>query len=209
MALELQLTVGNYNRVDGELSLTDTTGNYSALTNLTGYGSPNDERNTLALFISARIVGSTSDSAQWTLDPLTDSSFVYTFSGDGVYEVYLVALPFEASPDVTLLAEDYTYWDTDAQKIYIIQNGIAVETTNIMDNALFLSDIQYYLVTSYAEARAIEIFCSSFEGMCKDIRMEYCDMNRVLDAIKCQYEEGYYDRANEMFGILNKIKVKA
>lgn len=206
MALELRLTTGVYDRVDALLSLSDTTGNYHAISNPTGYGTPNNERNEFALFVTAKRVGGF-DKAQISVAPLTDSTFGYVFDSDGVYELYLVALPFETSPDVSLLAEDYIYYETVSDNIYIVQNGVAVETRNIIDGALFISDIQYYLVTSHAETRAIEMFCSTFEEGCGELRNEYNDLNRVIDAIKCLYEEGYYTRANGLFALANKITI--
>lgn len=206
MALELGLTIGAYDRVTATLSLSDTTGVYNVTTNPTGYGTPNNERNEFALFAVTKIVGAF-DNAQISVAPLTDSAFDYVFASDGVYEVYLVALPFETSPDVSLLAEDYIYYETASDNIYIVQNGVAVETRNVFDGAVFISDIQYYLVISYSETKAIDMFCSAFETGCNPIREEYNDLNRVIDAIKCLYEEGYYVRANQLFTLANKINI--
>jgi hypothetical protein len=112
MALQLNFTLGTYDRVNNLLPITDSTGNYDAGTNPGGYGAPNPDRSSFALVATTRVVSTTTDRAIINTDPVTDSTWSYDFGSDGVYEVYLVGLPIETSPDVSLLAEDYVYWET-------------------------------------------------------------------------------------------------
>lgn len=53
MALELELSKGALNDTDGTLIISDSTGNYDASDNTTGYGAPNPDREDLALFLRA------------------------------------------------------------------------------------------------------------------------------------------------------------
>lgn len=207
MALVLQLGQGTLDRATKVLPLTDDTGVYNNPANLGGFGAPNIERNTVALVTTAKIVGA-SDVLRVESDPLTDATWNYTFTSDGVYELYLVALPLEANPDVSLLAEDYVFYDTIDLKFYRVTSGALVETTSVLDGALYSSAIQYILVSLFSETRAIDMLCNSFtEGACVGLREEYCDLNRAIDSIKCYYEQGYYDKANDLFSLASKIKI--
>ena len=207
MALELQLLQGVFDRTTRVLPLTDDTGVYNNPANLGGFGAPNIERNTVALVTTAKIVDGT-DVLRVESDPLTDASWDYTFSSDGVYELYVVALPLEANPDVTLLAEDYVFYDTIDLVFYRVTSGVLVETTSVLDGAVYSSEVQYFLVSLFSETRAIEMLCSSFsEGACVGLREEYCDLNRAIDSIKCYFEQAYYDKANDLFSLASKITI--
>jgi hypothetical protein len=208
MALELKLTTGTYDRVTSILPITDTTGVYAAGTNEGGYGAPNADRNTFSLVLSVRRLSTQSEDAYWETDAVTDAAWNYEFATDGVYELYLVGIPTETSPDVSLLAEDYIYWDTTTSKVYVVSGGTAVETNNVIDGATYISTIQYYLVSSYLETKAINMFCSSFNGgACLGVRDEYNDLNRVIDAIKCNFDETFYSKADELFSLGSKISI--
>ena len=210
MALELKLTIGAFDKDTNTLALTDTTGVYHVTNNPTGYGAPNEERANLALVISTRVSTKLGENVQFD-DPLTDSAFNYVFTSDNSYDVYLCGLPIEASPDVSLLAEGYVYYDSDANLIYKVElvNAVktAVETTEVIDNSSYVTEIQYFLVTSQLEGTQISYFCDAFsDRKCNPLREEYGQIDRILESIRCYFEEGYYAEVLNLSDLGRKIK---
>lgn len=206
MALQLKISIASFDRVTKTATINDTTGNFNAITNPGGYGAPNPDRSSFALVITARRVIAQNETAHVESDAVTDATWNYVFTSDGSYEIFLVALPIETNPDVSLLAEDYIYWETVSAKIFIVKDGVAVETKSVIDGALHISVVTNFLVTAFSEGNAIEIFCSSFlTGACLPVREEYNDLNRTLDAIQCYFEEAYFEKADELFTLANKI----
>ena len=206
MALQLKISIASFNRVTKTATINDTTGTFNAISNPGGYGAPNPDRSSFALVITARRVIGQNETAHVESDAVTDATWNYVFTFGGSYEIFLVALPIETNPDVSSLAEGYIYWETVTQKIFLVKNGIAVETNSVIDGALHISVVTNHLVTAFSEERAIEIFCLTFlRGACLPLREEYNDLNRTLDAIQCYFQEAYFEKADELFTLANKI----
>lgn len=105
MALELQISKGALNDTAGTLVIEDSTGNYNASTNPTGYGTPNPDRADLALFLRAynnryngesdvtgELLTATADDSdptavtEWTLTLADDGWIKATIYGVKIYD---------------------------------------------------------------------------------------------------------------------------
>jgi hypothetical protein len=210
MALELKISESSYDNENHIATFNDDTGVYNAVTNLGGYGTPNPERNTLALVVSAIRVYNSDEYISYS-DPITDATFNFTFSADGVYKVTLCALPFEAGAyDVSLMAEGYVFYsvlDNAVYKVFVRSNGEKYinETTDVYANSTYTSDILYYKVQSRTEIRRIEMFCSEIDSCAETTTSVYSDLLQSLDNASCLFNEAYYSESDDIFVYLLKI----
>lgn len=213
MSLLLKIEEQSFDRINHVLTANDITGLFNVTTNPGGYGVPNPDRSSLAFVLSSTRVNG-NEEVQWS-DPLTDTAFDFTYISDGVYDVRLVAVEFEAGafdPNIMTLGRVfYSVVDDRLYKVVQDGSGQTVENTNdAVANSLHVSLVFNFLVSSFSETKAIDIFCEAFNGgSCVGLREEYNDLNRVLDAIGCYFEEGYFERADNLFALAEKIKLIA
>ena len=92
MALELAISKGALNDTDGTLIISNSTGDYNADTNTTGFGTPNPERADIALFLRAYnnryegesdITGTLMTASPDDSDPLATTLWTLTLIKDG------------------------------------------------------------------------------------------------------------------------------
>lgn len=97
MALELKLKRGAVLADLSEFILMDNTGVYDAVDNPTGFGVPNPERNTIALFLYGYKYRANSDDEALVLnnsaDPLLVSQWDVPISEDGYYYFRMLGIP--------------------------------------------------------------------------------------------------------------------
>lgn len=91
MSLQLAVQYTSITSDCGTVVITDTTGNYNASTNPTGYGAPNDARSILYLQLLVNLRKSTGREVITvpSYNQNTASSWTITITEDGWYEVYL------------------------------------------------------------------------------------------------------------------------
>jgi hypothetical protein len=210
MALLLKISESSYDKSTHTATFSDDTGNYNVTTNPGGYGTPNPERNTLALVVSAVRINNQLEIVKWD-DPINDTSFDYLFDSDGVYDIYLCALPFEAGAfDPNVLATDYVFYsvlDDEVYKVKENENGSKyVEDTNdVVGNSLHISSALKYKVQSRNEERLNCMWCDWIDSCSENLPEEYVDLEKGLRAVECYFEEGYYLQSDNTILYLNKI----
>lgn len=211
MALELKIVVSGYDNPSHTLTIDDTTGAYSSPTNIGGYGSPNPERNTLALVVSSTRVNTNQELVKWS-DPLTDTSFDFDYLGDGVSDIYLCALPFEAGAfDPTLMTLGYVFYSVVDDKVYKVVfdtdgvTQIVEETNDVVGNSLYTSEVLKYLVKSYAEEKRITLWCEYIQACSKKLPEEYVDLLKTIEASECYFEDAYYTEADNAIAFTVQI----
>src|SRR5690242_17243031 len=91
MALEISVAKASISKDCTTLTITDTTGSYDAVTNLTGYGVPNEVRSNLYNKLFLTLKKSTGDEpiSIDAYDENTKSSWEIIINEDGWYEAYL------------------------------------------------------------------------------------------------------------------------
>lgn len=209
MALLLKISESSYDRSTHTATFSDDTGVYNVTTNPGGYGSPNPDRNTLALVVSAVRVYNQAEIVKWD-DPINDSTFDYLFEADGVYDVYLCAIPFEAGAyDPTLMAIDYVFYSVLDDAVYKVvdRNGTNVveETNDVVANSSHVSAVLKYKVQSRTEQRRIDMFCEDICSCEETTTTVYADLVKALEAAECYFEETFYLQSDNTFVYLTKI----
>jgi hypothetical protein len=210
MALELKISESSYDRVTNTVTLNDDTGIYNVTTNPGGFGTPNPERNTLALVVSAVRIYNQVEVVKWN-DPINDTSFDYDFISDGVYDIYLCALPFEAGAfDPNLLATDYVFYSVLDNAVYkVVENTDGTkevnETNDVVSNSSHISSALKYMVKSYNEKKRIALFCEDINSCTEDLSVEYKDLSKSLEAAECYFHETFYLQSDNTFVYMTKI----
>lgn len=210
MALELKISESSFDRSTDTATFNDDTGIYNVTTNPGGYETPNPSRNTLALVVSAVRIYNQAEIVKWD-DPINDSTFDYFFEADGVYDIYLCALPFEAGAfDPNVLATDYVFYsvlDDEVYKVVERDDGskYVEETNDVVANASHVSAPLKYKVQSYAEKKRISIFCEDISSCSEKLSEEYKDVLKFIEAAECYFEEGFYLQSDNTLLYLCKI----
>lgn len=210
MALLLKISESSYDRSTHTATFSDDTGNYNASTNPGGYGTPNPERNTLALVVSAVRINNQLEVVKWD-DPINDSSFDYLFEADGVYDIYLCSIPFiTGSFDPNALATDYVFYSVQDDLVYKVkesENGskYVEETNDVVANSLHISEPLKYKSQSRNEQRLNCMWCDWVKSCEVNLPEEYIDLEKGLRAVECYFEEAYYLQADNGLLYMNKI----
>jgi hypothetical protein len=210
MALELKISESSFDRSTDTATFNDDTGVYNATTNPGGYDSPNPSRNTLALVVSAVRIYNQAEIVKWD-DPINDSSFDYEFTSDGVHDIYLCALPFEAGAfDPNALATDYVFYsvlDNEVYKVIEREDGskYVEETNDVVANASHVSSALKYKVQSFAEKKKISLHCGDVNSCSKESYEVYKDVLKSIEAAECYFEEGFYLQSDNTLLYLCKI----
>ena len=209
MALELKISEDSYIKDTHIATFNDDTGVYNVATNIGGYGAPNPDRAGLALVVSTVRVSGQMEVVKWS-DPISDTSFDYDFFSDGVHDVYLCSIPFEAGAyDVTLMSEGFVFYSVLDDKIYKVvdKEGIkSVEETNdVVSNSLDVSLALKYKVQSHAETKRINIFCEDVKSCDEKLTETYKDVLKSIDAAECYFEEGFYLQSDKTLSYLCNI----
>jgi hypothetical protein len=142
--LQLKLnTIKKINEDGGKIILVDSTGNvgdtsyvedvnnegsYVLVTNSTGYGTPNADRETMAFFITGTLDTTTGNlPATFDVASHTASTFYAVNSVDSVYSFYLIAVPIVT--DAFTLAPGKSGFVVLDNKIYTMGNAGVFEST--------------------------------------------------------------------------------
>jgi hypothetical protein len=114
---------GNYGDISYQKNDDDT---YTQVSNTTGYGDPNETRESLALFLVGYKLGKEKDTYVEvdSYSPLTVSQFKAQSNLDGVYKFYLISVPHILSPQVESYVEGDVVYDTLTSSIFKVSQGV-------------------------------------------------------------------------------------
>lgn len=140
MALELELTKDSISSNCLTLTVSDTTGDYNATTNPTGYGAPNETRANLYLkfFVTLRKSTGRESITVSGYNENTVTSWAVTIAEDGWYELYLFAC--KAWSSGTTYQLNYIAYDASTDAYYK-----SIQGTNL-NHAV--SDAAWWTVTA-------------------------------------------------------------
>lgn len=218
MALSLKISVQSYDRGNHIITMSDDTGVYNVTTNPTGYGAPNEERANLPLILSVKQKDST-ERIQWG-NPITDTSLTFDFLNDGVYNIYLCAIEFEAGAyDPTLMSLGRVFYSVLDDKVYKVVQGsstyIVEETCDVYDNSLYRTTIieeqdnvlygSNYLVTSYAEQKKREFWAEEMGSCFTCLSREYIDLVKCIELAECYFSNILFKKSNQVIVFAKKI----
>lgn len=130
---------------DDTYELDEITNTYTLTTNDTGYGDPNAERESMALFLAVKYnaVAGSSSVVVAEADPIEVEQFEVTLGSDGWYTAQLIKLDPVASPVIDDYDEGDVVYDTDESIIVQKTDDEWVEIT-----AASLYDSDYVTATT-------------------------------------------------------------
>jgi hypothetical protein len=223
MALVLKLSRNSVSAASSSMIITDATGNYDATTNPSGYGSPNANRNTLALFLrvyNKRYDGDSSLSNTLltiaSYDPTTVTQWTSTLNKDGWQQATVYGLKLYSTS--TLFAVNDLVYNTSTSEIWRIDSvsgsGPYTYTHTVMnqidlENTLYgkayLTVLDTYAIPSISDLanRAIKNYFnlivdpSSVQEDIDEAKEDADELDLLITAITYGFEYGYMAEAQK------------
>ena len=188
MALELKLTKNSVTENGDRMFIGDTTGTYDAQDNDTGYGTPNEERTDLGLFLFVDKKESTEDTAMvlQPTDPETVTEWEVTLTGDAWYQCNVYGLlRYELTGgDFQVNELTYSFVADEIRKITVV-NGVDDYDYVVVTQDAILEDGNTTRYTTLFDTNDLTQLCKCWT---KSLRAYFTNPNRT-EADKERYEE--------------------